>query len=58
MEEDKRSIGEILKEKIEDQNKSYSDFFTNLFIYGPDLLNKTIEELKKEKDERLCQDKN
>lgn len=53
MEEDKRSIGEILKEKIEDQAKSYNDFFTNLFIYGPDLLNKTIEELKKEKDERL-----
>jgi hypothetical protein len=53
MEEDKRSIGEILKEKIKDQNKSYSDFFTNLFIYGPDLLSKTIEELKKEKDERL-----
>lgn len=44
------TLGEILSEKIDKAMSKYNDVFTNLFIYGPDILNKTLSELKSNKD--------
>lgn len=44
------TLGEILSEKIDKAMSKYNDVFTNLFIYGPDILNKTLSELKANKE--------
>lgn len=44
------TLGEIISEKIDNAMSKYNDVLTNLFIYGPDILNKTVSELKDNKD--------
>lgn len=44
------TLGEILNEKIDKAMSKYNDVITNLFIYGPDILNKTVSELRSNKD--------
>lgn len=44
------TLGEILTEKIDKAMSKYNDVITNLFIYGSDILNKTVSELKDNKD--------
>ena len=45
-EKDNQNIGELLSEVIDDKFKKANDVITNLFIYGPDILNMTIEDIK------------
>lgn len=51
-EEKEKTVGEILMEEIDKVMDKWSDEFNNLFIYGPDILNKTISEIKENKNEK------
>lgn len=51
-EEKEKTVGETLMEEIDKTMNKWSSMFTNLFIYGPDILNKTISEIKEDKDEK------
>lgn len=45
-EEKNQTIGELLSDAIDKKFSKMNDIFTNLFIYGPDILNMTIEDIK------------
>ena len=51
MEENKeKTVYDLLMEKLNKMSESYSDVIKNIFIYGPDILNMNINDLKEGKD--------
>lgn len=51
MEENKeKTVYDLLMEKLNKMSENYSDFIENIFIYGPDILNMNINDLKEGKD--------
>lgn len=51
MEKDKeKTVYDLLMEKLNKMSENYSDVISNIFIYGPDILNMNINDLKEGKD--------
>lgn len=51
MEENKeKTVYDLLMEKLNKMSESYSDVIENIFIYGPEILNMNINNLKEGKD--------
>lgn len=50
-EKDNQTIGELISDAIDKKFSKMNDIFTNLFIYGPDILNMTIDDIKKYKED-------
>ena len=51
MDEDNRTLGEVITSILDGRTKEYSKVINDLFVYGPDILGRTINELKQQKNE-------